>query len=105
MRAPARLCYVFSMTGETHVLESPPTGAAADWTIPQDWAHYTQADHRTWDTLFARHARMMPGRASDAYLRGLDALTLSKPGIPDLEGLRSEEVRGGTKRVRKVEHR
>src|SRR3546814_20565400 len=65
IRAPARLCYVFSMTGETHVLESPPTGAAADWTIPQDWAHYTQEDHRTWDTLFARQARLLPGRASD----------------------------------------
>src|SRR3546814_16024216 len=75
------------MTGETHVLESPPTGAAADWTIPQDWAHYTQEDHRTWDTLFARQARLLPGRASDASLRGLDVLTLSKPGIPDFEAL------------------
>src|SRR3546814_3848426 len=75
------------MTGETHVLESPPTGAAADWTIPQDWAHYTQEDHRTWDTLFARQARLLPGRASDASLRGLDVLKLSKPGIPDFEEL------------------
>src|SRR3546814_3576165 len=75
------------MTGETHVLESPPTDAAADWTIPQDWAHYTQEDHRTWDTLFARQARLLPGRASDAYLRGLDVLKLSKPGIPDFEEL------------------
>src|SRR3546814_11956118 len=75
------------MTGETHVLESPPTDAAADWTIPQDWAHYTQEDHRTWDTLFARQARLLPGRASDAYLRGLDVLKLSKLGIPDFEEL------------------
>ncbi|RIA35474.1 phenylalanine 4-hydroxylase [Hephaestia caeni] len=75
------------MTGETHVLESPPAGAAADWTIPQDWAHYTQEDHRTWDTLFARQAKLLPGRASDAYLRGLDVLKLSKPGIPDFEEL------------------
>ncbi|HVI97631.1 MAG TPA: phenylalanine 4-monooxygenase [Sphingomonas sp.] len=75
------------MTGETHVLESPPAGAAADWTIPQNWAHYTQEEHRTWDTLFARQARLLPGRASDAYLRGLDVLKLSKPGIPDFEEL------------------
>src|SRR3546814_13307584 len=90
------------MTGETHVLESPPTDAAADWTIPQDWAHYTQEDHRTWDTLFARQARLLPGRASDAYLRGLDVLKLSKPGIPDFEELSesSEERRVGKECVR-----
>src|SRR3546814_15976907 len=73
------------MTGETHVLESPPTDAAADWTIPQDWAHSTQEDHRTWDTLFARQARLLPGRASDAYLRERDVRQLAQPGIPDFQ--------------------
>ncbi len=62
-------------------------GAATDWTIPQDWAHYTPEDHATWDTLFARQAKLLPGRASDAYLRGLDVLKLSKLGIPDFEEL------------------
>jgi phenylalanine-4-hydroxylase len=71
----------------SHVLDSPPPGASADWTIPQDWAHYSAADHATWDTLFARQAKLLPGRASDAYLRGLDVLKLSKPGIPDFEEL------------------
>jgi len=76
-----------SMETETHVLDSPPPGAAADWTIPQDWAHYTAEEHATWDTLFARQAKLLPGRASEAYLRGLDVLKLSKPGIPDFEEL------------------
>ena len=75
------------MATETHVLDSPPPGAASDWTIPQDWQHYTAEEHATWDTLFARQAKLLPGRASEAYLRGLDVLKLSKPGIPDFEEL------------------
>ncbi|MCM8731799.1 phenylalanine 4-monooxygenase [Hephaestia sp. GCM10023244] len=75
------------MAADTHVLDKPPEGAAADWTIPQHWAHYTPEEHRTWDTLFERQARLLPGRASDAYLRGLDVLKLSKPGIPDFAEL------------------
>jgi phenylalanine-4-hydroxylase len=75
------------METETHVLDSPPPGAASDWTIPQDWKHYTAEEHNTWDTLFARQAKLLPGRASEAYLRGLDVLKLSKPGIPDFEEL------------------
>lgn len=75
------------MTEETHVLDSPPPGAAADWTVAQDWSHYTAEDHATWDTLFARQRALLPGRAADAYLRGLEVLNLSKPGIPDFEEL------------------
>jgi phenylalanine-4-hydroxylase len=66
-----------------HVLEHPPEGAAADWTVPQDWAAYTAEDHTTWDILFARQSKQLPGRAAKAFLRGLDVLRLSKPGIPD----------------------
>ncbi len=75
------------MKKETHVLESPPEGAAADWTIPQDWAAYTTEEHATWDTLFARQAKLLPGRASSAYLKGLEALRLSDSGIPNFEEL------------------
>ena len=75
------------MAQDTHVLDSPPPGASTDWTVPQDWTHYTPEEHHTWDTLFARQAKLLPGRASDAYLRGLDVLKLSKPGIPDFREL------------------
>ena len=75
------------MADDTHVLDHPPEGAAADWTVPQDWAHFTAEEHRVWDTLFERQAKLLPGRASNAYLRGLDVLKLSKPGIPDFEEL------------------
>ncbi|NLS25306.1 Phenylalanine-4-hydroxylase [Sphingomonas sp. S2M10] len=75
------------MNKETHVLERPPEGAAADWTIPQDWAAYTAEEHATWDRLFARQAKLLPGRASSAYLKGLEALRLSDSGIPNFEEL------------------
>jgi len=83
------------MADDTHHFDSPPQGAAADWTVPQDWNHYTPEEHATWDTLFARQAKLLPGRASEAYLRGLDVLKLSKPGIPDFREL-SDRLMGLT---------
>ncbi|WP_230635420.1 phenylalanine 4-monooxygenase [Sphingomonas sp. Leaf4] len=75
------------MASETHVLDRPPEGANADWTIPQGWDGYSAQDHATWDTLYARQMALLPGRASAAFLRGLDALKLSESGIPDFEEL------------------
>jgi len=72
---------------ETHVLDRPPEGANADWTIPQNWSAFTPEEHATWDRLFERQSRLLPGRASKAFLRGLDVLKLSKPGIPDFDEL------------------
>jgi len=68
-----------------HVFDAPPEGAAADWTIGQDWASYTPVEHQTWDTLYARQMQILPGRASDAFLNGLKALDLNAGGIPDFE--------------------
>ena len=68
---------------------------ASDWIIPQDWAHFSGEDHATWDTLFARQSAMLPGRASAAFLRGIDVLKLSKPGIPDFAEL-SERLMAAT---------
>ncbi len=70
-------------------------GAADDWTVPQGWERYTAEDHRTWVTLYERQAAILPGRACDAFLRGLDALDLYGDGIPDFERL-SERLRALT---------
>lgn len=70
-----------------HVHEVPPPGAAADWTIPQDWEAFSADEHAMWDRLFARQSEMLPGRAAEAFLRGLDVLKLSRPGIPDYREL------------------
>ena len=71
------------MSDFEHVFESPPEGAAADWTIPQDWDRYTEVEHGTWDTLYARQMKILPGRAADVFMKGLDALDLNTGGIPD----------------------
>ncbi|OHT19639.1 phenylalanine 4-monooxygenase [Edaphosphingomonas haloaromaticamans] len=76
-------------------LERPPEGAAADWTIDQNWERFTPQEHAVWDTLFERQARLLPGRASKAWLRGLDVLRLSRPGIPNFEEL-SERLMAAT---------
>ena len=75
------------MSAATHIHETPPPGAAADWTIPQDWDRFTADEHAMWDRLFARQSEMLPGRAADAFVHGLDVLRLSRPGIPDYREL------------------
>ena len=75
------------MTADLHIHAAPPEGAAADWTIPQNWEAFTREEHAVWDTLFERQAKLLPGRASKAFLRGLDALRLSESGIPNFDDL------------------
>lgn len=75
------------MTVDTHIHATPPEGAAADWTIPQNWDAFTREEHAVWDTLFERQAKLLPGRASSAFLRGLEALRLSESGIPNFDDL------------------
>ena len=58
-----------------------------DWTIPQNWAHFTAEDHRVWDLLFARQQERLAGRAVRAFEEGLDVLRLDHPGIPDFDEL------------------
>lgn len=72
---------------DSHVHATPPPGAAPDWTIPQNWDAFTADEHAMWDRLFARQSAMLPGRASEAFLRGIDVLRLEKPGIPDYREL------------------
>jgi len=55
----------------------------ADWTIDQDWPSYSDAEHDRWNRLFARQAKLLPGRACDAFLEAKAKLELSRAGIPD----------------------
>ncbi len=66
-----------------HAPSAPPPGAAADWTIDQGWERYTADEHRTWVTLHERQSAILPGRACQAFLRGLEALDLHGQGIPE----------------------
>jgi phenylalanine-4-hydroxylase len=68
----------------------PPPGAAVDWTIDQGWEAYSQAEHDVWITLYERQTALLPGRACDEFLRGLDALDLHRSGIPDFKRINEE---------------
>ena len=63
----------------------PP--ARADWTIDQDWQHYTAQDHGVWKTLFERQSRLLQGRACDAFVQGMAALPMAPDQIPDFRRL------------------
>lgn len=73
-----------------HVMDQPPPGAAADWTIPQGFDHYTETEHQTWIKLYDRQVAVLPGRACDEFLRGLDVLDLHGKGIPDFAELNAK---------------
>ena len=78
------------MKNISHVYETPPAGANTDWTVPQNWDKFTADEHANWDNLFARQSAMLPGRAADAFMRGIDVLKLSRPGIPDYRELTAQ---------------
>ena len=75
--------------------QNPPVGAAADWTISQDWTAYGAADHAMWDRLFERQAAMLEGRVVPEFLQGLDILRMDRPGIPEFAAL-NERLRAAT---------
>jgi len=72
---------------------APPAGARPDWTIDQGWEAYSQAEHDVWITLYERQTALLPGRACDPFLRGLDALDLHRSGIPDFKRINEELMR------------
>lgn len=57
---------------------------ADDFVVDQGWPGYGAADHATWDTLFRRQTDLLPGRASAAFLDGLETLNIAG-GIPDFD--------------------
>lgn len=54
-----------------------------DWTVPQGWDQYTEAEHNTWRTLFERQSRLLPGRACDEFVQGIHELPMGPDQIPD----------------------
>ena len=73
-----------------HIFDSPPPGAAPDWTIPQNWDAFSAEEHETWTGLFEQQSAALEHYASRPYLRGLDILNLSRPGIPDYRELNAK---------------
>jgi phenylalanine-4-hydroxylase len=67
-----------------------------DFTIDQDWLSYSGAEHDRWDRLFKRAVAILRARACEEFLASMNALQLSRSGIPDLERLsdRLEKITG-----------
>jgi phenylalanine-4-hydroxylase len=59
----------------------------ADFTIDQHWERYSAVEHGVWQTLFQRQAAILPGRACDEFLTGLQKLNLVSDHIPDFRRL------------------
>jgi len=86
---PAKAAILPDMSADGFA-SGPPPGAAADWTIDQNWAGYSQAEHQVWITLYERQAAMLEGRACEPFLKGLEALDLHRSGIPDFTRINTE---------------
>lgn len=59
--------------------------ASPDWTIPQGWENYTDAEHATWKTLFERQCKLLPGRACDEFVAGMQDLPMGAEQIPNFD--------------------
>lgn len=57
----------------------------ADWTIDQNWPSYSAEEHDRWNRLFARQAKLLPGRACKEAIDAMARLELSNGGVPDFE--------------------
>ena len=78
------------MSKQADQIDPRTIGARPDFTIDQDWAAYTEDEHRVWDELYERQMKVLPGRAADEFMAGLDALDLHRGGIPDFEKISDE---------------
>ena len=58
-----------------------------DYTIDQDWDSYTPEEHDRWDRLFARSRDVLRTRACPEFLEAMEALRLSRSGVPNMERL------------------
>lgn len=62
--------------------EEHPADMRPDYTLDQHWERYTPQEHAMWRTLFERQSRMLPGRACNEFLDGLENLGITLDGIP-----------------------
>ncbi|TNE57102.1 MAG: phenylalanine 4-monooxygenase [Alphaproteobacteria bacterium] len=64
-----------------------PKSTRADYTIDQAWETYTAEEHDIWRLLYERQMKLLPGRAVDEFLHGVDVLGMSSAQIPDFADL------------------
>jgi phenylalanine-4-hydroxylase len=73
------------MAGQTdHALRGNYEHIRADYTVDQDWAAYSSAEHALWKRLYARQSALLPRYACDEFLDSLATLNFST-GIPKFD--------------------
>lgn len=61
--------------------------AAADYTVGQQWDHYTAEDHAVWAALYRRQLELVSHYAAPEFLTGTHALGASAAQIPRFEAV------------------
>ena len=59
----------------------------ATGTVEQPWDTYSDTDHDVWRQLYQRQREILPGRASDAFLRAQDTMGMTPDRIPKFSDL------------------
>ncbi len=60
-----------------------------DYTCPQNYAAYTDADHETYSRLYKRQSALLPGLACDEFIAALPSLGVSER-IPRFEDINNK---------------
>lgn len=58
-----------------------------DYTIDQRWENYTQENHQIWQTLFNNLKHVLPNRACNEFVDGINGLGVVADHIPDFRRL------------------
>ncbi len=78
------------MAGQTdHALRGNYEGMRADYTVDQDWAAYSEAEHELWKRLYARQSVLLPKYACDEFVDILGSLNFSA-GIPKFDEINAK---------------
>jgi phenylalanine-4-hydroxylase len=73
------------VAGQTdHALRGNYQNIRADYTVEQDWAAYSAAEHDLWKRLYARQSVLLPNYACDEFIDILATLNFST-GIPKFD--------------------
>jgi len=69
---------------DSGTLRGDYTHADKNYVVAQNWAAYTPEQHALWRRLYARQAKLIPGRACDVFLDSVKTLDVSQ-GIPQFD--------------------
>jgi phenylalanine-4-hydroxylase len=72
-------------TQNTVQLRGDYSQAQADYTVAQNYAHYTAEDQNIWQTLFARQLPLIEKYAAREVLHGIETLGARADRIPDFD--------------------